>query len=88
MSYYREIDGKSYDASLLETAEKLTSGRGDGRLAREDAETLIAQLKDGGSYTDIEKDTIAYIRENFAWTDAADDWFRTEVRKWAARSND
>ena len=41
-------------------------------------------VKDGASYTDIEKDTMSYIRENFKWTDAADDWFRTEIRKWAA----
>ncbi|MDG1767091.1 MAG: hypothetical protein P8H98_09860 [Flavobacteriales bacterium] len=41
-------------------------------------------VKDGASYTDIEKDTMSYIRDNFKWTDAADDWFRTEIRKWAA----
>jgi hypothetical protein len=27
---------------------------------------------------------MSYIRENFNWTDSADEWFRTEVRKWAA----
>ena len=84
MSYYKEIDGKKYDGQLLELAEKLTQGRGDGRLSKDDAEQLLGEVKDGGSYTDTEKETMAYIRDTFKWTDAADDWFRSEIRKWAA----
>ena len=84
MSYYKEINGKKYDKELLELAESLTQGKGDGRISMEDAEKLLAEVKDGGKYTDVEKDTMAYIRDNFKWTDAADKWFRTEIRKWAA----
>lgn len=84
MSYYKTIDGKKYDASIIELAEKLTAGRGDGRISMEDAEELLKAVMDGGAYTDIEKDTMSYIRDNFKWTEAADDWFRTEIRKWAA----
>ena len=84
MGYYKTIDGKKYDGELLELAEKLTSGAGDGRLSKDDALQLFNAVKDGNSYTDIEKDTVAYVRENYKWTDAADEWFRTEVRKWAS----
>ncbi|MBO6939085.1 MAG: hypothetical protein JJ863_29215 [Deltaproteobacteria bacterium] len=84
MSYYKEIDGKKYDAGLLEAAEKAIEGRGDGRIGLEDAKALLVKVKDGGSYTDVEKDTVAYIREKMTWTDDADEWFRTEIRKWAA----
>ena len=84
MSYYKTIDGKKYDGEILELAEKLTSGAGDGRISKEDAAQLLDAVKDGNSYTDIEKDTMAYIRDNFKWTEAADEWFRTEIRKWAA----
>jgi len=84
MSYYKTIDGKKYDGEIIELAEKLTAGRGDGRISMDDAETLLNAVMDGGTYTDIEKDTMAYIRDNFKWTEAADDWFRTEIRKWAA----
>ena len=84
MGYYKTIDGNKYDGELLELAEKLTSGSGDGRLSKEDASQLLDAVKDGDSYTDIEKATVAYIRENYKWTDAADEWFRTEIRKWAA----
>ena len=27
---------------------------------------------------------MAYIRDNYKWTEEADEWFRTEIRKWAA----
>ena len=84
MSYYKEIDGKKYDRALLEKAEEMIKGRGDGRLSKEDAEGLLVLVKDGNTYTDIEKDTVHYIRENMKWTEAADEWFRTEISKWAA----
>lgn len=84
MGYYREINGKKYDAKLIEEAEKAVAGKGDGRISMADAKVLLEAVKDGDSYTDIEKDTMAYIRDNFKWTDEADEWFRTEIRKWAA----
>ncbi len=84
MGYYKEINGKKYDKELLELAESLVKGKGDGRISLADAEKLLAEVKDGHSYTDIEKDTMKYIRDNMKWTDEADKWFRTEIRKWAA----
>lgn len=84
MAYYKTIDGKKYDAELIEAAEKAVAGRGDGRISMDDAKILLDKVKDGNSYTDIEKDTMAYIRDNFKWTEQADEWFRTEIRKWAA----
>jgi hypothetical protein len=84
MGYYKTIDGNKYDGELIELADKLTSGNGDGRLSKADAEQLLAAVKDGDSYTDTEKDTMAYIRDKYKWTDAADEWFRSEIRKWAA----
>lgn len=84
MSYYKTIDGNKYDGELIELADKLTAGGGDGRISMADAEKIYEAVKDGNSYTDIEKETVAYLRDNYKWTDAADEWFRTEVRKWAA----
>ena len=65
-------------------ARTAVEGAGDGRISQADAEKLLAEVKDGNKYTAIEKDTVRYLRDNFAWTDAADEWFRKEVRKWAA----
>lgn len=87
MSYYKTIEGKKYKGDLIDLAEKLISGAGDGRISNADAEKLFEGVKDGQVYTDVEKDTMSYIRENYKWTDTADEWFRTEVRKWAAASN-
>ena len=84
MGYYKTIDGKKYDGGLIDLAEKLTSGASDGRISKDDAGQLFDAVKDGNSYTDIEKDTVAYVRDNYKWTEAADEWFRAEVRKWAA----
>lgn len=84
MGYYKTIDGKKYDGEVLELADKLTAGQGDGRLSEADAAQLLEAVKDGGTYTDIEKETMEYVRANYKWTDAADEWFRTEIRKWAA----
>ena len=83
-SYYKTIDGVKYDRELLELADKLTQGQGDGRLSTDDAQKLYEEVVDGDNYTDIEKATVKYIRDNYKWTEAADDWFRTEIRKWAA----
>ncbi len=84
MGYYKEIDGKKYDAGIVEAAEKAVAGRGDGRISQADAEMLLKEVKDGDKYTDIEKFTVKMLREKFKWTDAADEWFRGEIRKWAA----
>ena len=81
--YYKTIDGVKYDAKILQFCEECTKGAGDGRISKADAEKLYEMVKDGNSYTDVEKKTIRYVRENFAWTPTADEWFRTEIRNWA-----
>ena len=52
MGYYKTIDGKKYDGELIELADKLTSGGGDGRISKDDAGQLLEAVKDGASYTD------------------------------------
>ncbi len=83
-SYYKVIDGKKYDREMLEIADRATQGKGDGRISLADAKKLITAVTDGGRYTDIEKDTMARIRDNYRFTDEADAWFREEIRRWAA----
>ena len=83
-SYYKTIDGKHYDREMLEIADEAVAGVGDGRISVEDAQKLLGAVKDANKYTDIEKATMKYIRENYKFTYAADQWFRTEIRKWAA----
>lgn len=83
-NYYRKIKGKNYDRELLELAESLTSGRGDGRISLADAQKILSAVKDADAYTDIEKRTMHYVRDHFKFTKEADQWFRREIRSWAA----
>lgn len=84
MAYYKTINGKKYDGEILELADKSVAGKGDGRISLDDAKKLLSAVKDGDDYTDVEKDTMKYIRDNYKWTDEADKWFRSEIAKWAA----
>jgi hypothetical protein len=83
-NYYIEMDGVKCDRRLLELADGSVAKAGDGRISIADAKALFAAVKDADAYTDVEKATMKYIRENYNFTPEADAWFRTEVRKWAA----
>ena len=54
-----------------------------GGLSVTNAEKLIGAVTDDGVYTDVEKDTVEYIRTNSKLAEAADDWFRTQISTWA-----
>ena len=79
MSYYKTIDGQKYDGKLLSLAEEAIQGAGDGRISVKDAEGLFGAVRDGGVYTDVEKETVAYIRNKFRWTPSAAEWFGSRV---------
>lgn len=83
--YYKKIKNQNYDAELLRIADSAVSGRGDGQISVDDAEKILWAVKDAGEYTDIEKKTIHYIRDNYKFTKKADTWFRKEIRSWAAK---
>lgn len=70
------------DEKLLTLAKEAVKTSGVISLA--EAKTLLSAVKDGGKYTEKEKVTMAHVREHFKWTPEADEWFRAEVRKWAA----
>ena len=83
MSYYQMVDGIKMDGHLLDLAKKVVEGQGDGRISKEEGEVLLKAVTDRGVYTDVEKDTVNYIRSNFNWTEGADEWFRTQISTWA-----
>ena len=81
-SYYKVIDGQKYDKQMLQIADESVAGRGDGRISLADAQNLLKAVKDGNAYTDIEKGTMRYIRDNYKFTPEADAWFRKEINLW------
>ncbi len=78
-NYYALIDGKRYDASLINNAIFRARGVGDGRISVQDAQYLWQLAKDGGRVTEIEEDTMAYLLAEFNWTDAAKAWLDKEM---------
>ncbi|PHN06035.1 hypothetical protein [Flavilitoribacter nigricans] len=74
MPSYYIINGQRYDRQLLETAQQLTEGRGDGRISRQDAEIIWEQVQDGSSITATERRTILYLLEKLNWSDRASAW--------------
>jgi len=86
-SYYRFIEGRKYKNVPITMAEEAVRGQGDGRISKADAEKIFTAISDGQQYTDVEKNTMKYIRNNFNWTEQADELFRHEVKVWAAKGH-
>ena len=72
---YTTIDGIKYEKELLDLAEKHTTGRGESKISADEAVELIASAKDGGRITEIEKNTLVYIRKHYQFTFAAAQYF-------------
>ena len=83
-SHYRQINKVKYSAALLDAADEMVAGQGDGRISLEDAEKLFEMLGNDGKYSDLEKRTLAYIRDNYKFTETGDTFLRTQIRSWAA----
>ena len=78
---YETIDGNKYEKELLDLARKHTTGAGEGKLSKAEVAELLASAADGQGVTDTEKATLAYIRANFEFTDAAAADFDAGVAK-------
>ena len=68
---YVTIDGEKYEKELLDLAKKHTTGAGEGKLSKDEVADLFKSAADGQGVTDTEKSTLAYIRKNFEFTEAA-----------------
>lgn len=68
---YQSIDGVQYEKELLDLAKEHTTGRGEGKLSKDEVVDLFKSANDGQGVTDTEKRTLEYIRNNFEFTDAA-----------------
>ena len=68
---YETIDGNKYEKELLDLARHHTTGAGEGKLSKDEVADLFESANDGPGVTDTEKATLAYIRQNFEFTNAA-----------------
>ena len=84
---FKAANGRQVEvlAHLWHLAEKLTTGRGDGRLGKADAERLFEAISAEALYTDMHKKTIRHIRRHFRWTEKGNEHFRRLIRQAAGR---
>ena len=68
---YQSIDGVQYEKELLDLAKKHTTGRGEGKISKDEVVELFTSANDGQGVTETEKRTLEYIRKSFEFTDAA-----------------
>ncbi len=68
---YLTIDGNKYEKELIDLANKHTTGKGEGKLSKDEVEELFKSAQDGPGVTDTERATLEYIRKNYEFTDAA-----------------
>ncbi len=79
MSYYKIIDGQAYDRKVLELAEALIAGQGDGRISQADVKQLYEAVQDGNLITAIENATLFYLLETLNFTERAETWLYGKV---------
>jgi hypothetical protein len=82
VSYYKIIDGLNFDSELLNMAEELVKGQGDGRISIDDSNKLLAKIFDGRDVTKVEARTILYILKNFKLTNEATQNFLDKLIKF------
>ena len=68
---YQSINGIQYEKELLDLAKEHTTGRGEGKISKDEVVDLFKSASDGHGITDTEKLTLEYIRSNFEFTEAA-----------------
>ena len=76
------INGKKYDKELIHLVKKVTKDK--KQINIDDSKELFTKISDYNDYTVIEKQTVAYIRKKYKFTEEANKWLRTEIRKEAS----
>lgn len=82
VNYYKIIDGLNFDSELLDMADELVKGQGDGRISVDDSNKLLAKIFDGRVVTKVEARTILYILKNFKLTNEATQNFLDKLIKF------
>jgi len=81
MTYYKTINGRRYDRSLLEQAASLIQGRGDGRISLDDAKALFQATEANGLISTTEVRTLRYILDHYVLTSPAYEWLWSALRR-------
>jgi len=83
-SYYKIIEGKKYDREVIEIAEEAAAAEGDKVIPIDGARKIYEAIIDGNTITQIEQETLDYIKENLTFSEEAIEWLDDEIEKWRA----
>ena len=78
-SYYKQIDGRRYDRSILLLADNLVKGQGDGRISEADMKKLVLSAMDGNRITECEKSTLEFISKQYNTTETAKTYLKAAL---------
>mmetsp|Transcript_43815 Transcript_43815/g.136389 ORF Transcript_43815/g.136389 Transcript_43815/m.136389 type:complete len:155 (+) Transcript_43815:111-575(+) len=83
----KKLEGKVLDEGVLQICRLCVKGSGDGRISKADTLQILRVIRPtyGSHYRKPEKDTMAYVRRNFKWTEPAAKAFKTAVARWAGQ---
>lgn len=74
MTYYKIIGGVRYERSLLDAADRFSSGQGEYRISLEEIQQLYTMASDGRVITEVEQRTLLYIGQQYLLTTKAKNW--------------
>ena len=69
--YYKIIDGIKYDNALINEANNVIEGRGDGRISKKDIEIILKKITDANKITETEYRTAFYLLRDYNFTNPA-----------------
>ncbi len=73
------INGMTLDARLITIAENIMNEAIEMTIDLTMAKEIVRQILEDDQYSDIERLTISYLREHYAWTLEADQWFKEQI---------
>jgi len=78
---FKMIDEKKYDAGMISAANESQQNK-DHKVSLVNAKIIFREAIDGNKITEVEYDTIGYVKQHYKWDDAAKTWFENAVTSW------
>jgi len=67
------------DARLIHIVENMMDEATEVTIDVAMAEQIVRQIFEDDQYSAVERLTISYLREHYAWTPEADQWFKEQI---------
>jgi len=78
--YYKIIDGQRYDLALLQQVDTYISNASGNALSEAEVKAIGEAIHDSNRVTQIEKNTLEYIRSNYPFSAKAAKWWDDNIK--------